>query len=156
MSTSIGSKSVLASNLSRLRNDCGFSQDQIAQKLRINRSTYSYYEIGKTQPSLENLAVLSKIYGITVDELISSELPDDLSIRRPLSAEVLSSNPIDSELTSRIDRIIGTTRSSELSHDEKTLIIGFRTLTDDQKRDLLEKVASCSLRNMEAKQPDKD
>lgn len=155
MSASGSSKSILAANLCLLRSDCGFSQDQIAQKLRINRSTYSYYEIGKTQPSLENLTVLSRIFGVTVDELISVDLSVVQSSGKTFEpAMPFADSPVDAESDRRIDRLVGTTKSSDLSHDEKTLILGFRTLTDDQKRDLLEKVAAYSLRNLEPKSPD--
>lgn len=59
--------------LRELRIKCGFTQNQIAKILNIDRSTYSYYEIGKTTPDISMLVTLAKIFNIPINELLASE-----------------------------------------------------------------------------------
>ena len=46
--------------LYRVKNN--FTQTQIAAALGIDRSTYSYYELGKTVPSVGMLSKIAKIF----------------------------------------------------------------------------------------------
>ena len=46
------------------------TQGEIAELLNIDRSTYTYYESGKTEPSLETLKKLAGILGVSVDRLV--------------------------------------------------------------------------------------
>lgn len=52
----------LIGNLKRLRNTYELSQQDIANKLGIDRSTYTYYETGKNEPSINMLSNILKIY----------------------------------------------------------------------------------------------
>jgi len=61
-------------NLKRLRLYCGLTQKQIADQLNIDRSTYTYYETGKTVPDVETLKKLSRLYYITLDTLVDSKI----------------------------------------------------------------------------------
>ncbi len=60
----------LCETLKRLRERKGYTQKFIADKLGICRSAYAYYEAGKAQPSLERALIISKIYGITMEQLL--------------------------------------------------------------------------------------
>lgn len=61
----------------------GYSQQNIADLLGINRSTYTYYESGKTKPDIETLRILARLYDITIDELIcgDNQIPTTFSQR---------------------------------------------------------------------------
>ena len=37
------------------RHECGLTQQQVADRLKIERSTYTYYETGKTKPDINTL-----------------------------------------------------------------------------------------------------
>ena len=45
-------------------------QQEIADALCINRSTYAYYELGRTEPSLLMLIKLAMPYDVTTDFLL--------------------------------------------------------------------------------------
>lgn len=49
------------------------SQEKIAKYLNIHRSTYTYYEIGKTNPSIDTLIRISKLYNVSVDFILGIE-----------------------------------------------------------------------------------
>ena len=44
----------------------GFSQDYVAEKLNISRQSVSLWECNKTQPTLDNLVGLSKLYEVNI------------------------------------------------------------------------------------------
>lgn len=49
------------------------TQNQLAQKLNISRSTYTYYENGKCQPSLSAIITISSIYKVSIEYLLGIE-----------------------------------------------------------------------------------
>lgn len=55
--------------LPRLRKERGLSQAELAEKLEISRQAVSRWETGQSTPSADNLIALSKVYGMTVEEL---------------------------------------------------------------------------------------
>ena len=55
--------------LTRFRNLRGYTQEQIARKLGISRSTYTNYERGNRSPDLETLERISDVLDCTLDEL---------------------------------------------------------------------------------------
>ncbi|WP_411676877.1 helix-turn-helix domain-containing protein [Caproicibacter sp.] len=59
----------LAQNMKLLRESNGLTQKKVAQYLFVDRSTYSYYESGKTQPNLKMLTKLADLYGVSTDAL---------------------------------------------------------------------------------------
>ena len=60
----------LTTQLRYLRGYNAVTQREIADALCIDRSTYAYYELGETQPSLLMLARLAKLYDVTTDYLL--------------------------------------------------------------------------------------
>ena len=62
------------SKLIKLRKEKGFTQEQMARLLKIERSCYSNYENGYRNPSFENILELKKILGVTDDKIF---LPDN-------------------------------------------------------------------------------
>lgn len=53
-----------------VRTSAGISQEQLAAKLSIERSTVAKWETGKSLPRAELLPKLADILGCTVDELL--------------------------------------------------------------------------------------
>ncbi|MDD6489237.1 MAG: helix-turn-helix transcriptional regulator [Clostridia bacterium] len=62
--------SEIAKNLRYYRNKCGLTQEQTANKLHIDRSTYTYYETGKNFPPLEKIIKLADIFNISYTDLL--------------------------------------------------------------------------------------
>lgn len=63
----------LYEKLYELRRASGMSQEELAEKLRVSRQAVSKWESGATQPELSKLIELSKLYSVSVDELLSLE-----------------------------------------------------------------------------------
>lgn len=64
----------LSSNLKLLRKNRNFSQEEVAKKLELTRSSYSGYENGVAEPGIENLVKLSSFYRIPLDDLLKKDL----------------------------------------------------------------------------------
>ena len=63
----------LYEKLYELRRSSGMSQEELAEKLGVSRQAVSKWESGATQPELSKLIELSKLYSVSVDELLSLE-----------------------------------------------------------------------------------
>ena len=61
---------LLTKQLRYLRGYNAVTQREIADALCIDRSTYAYYELGRTEPSLLMLVRLAKLYDVTTDYLL--------------------------------------------------------------------------------------
>ena len=59
-----------ANRLQQLRKENGYSQEVLAEKLGISRQSISKWERAESSPEIDNLMALSKIYGLTIDELL--------------------------------------------------------------------------------------
>ena len=56
--------------LIELRKEHGFTQKYVADYLKIDRSNYSKYELGKLEPNIDMLIALSQLYSVSVDYLL--------------------------------------------------------------------------------------
>ncbi len=63
----------IGKRLKELRINGGFTQQDIANELQIDRSNYSKYELGNLEISIDMLITLAKIYGVTADYIIGLE-----------------------------------------------------------------------------------
>ena len=54
-----------------MRERCGMTQEALADKLDIERTTVSKWEIGAALPRADKLIQLSKIFNCSVDELLT-------------------------------------------------------------------------------------
>jgi len=70
-------KEVFSPRLKKAREYNGLTQREVAKTLRISNSTYAKYETGANEPSLQMLAMLAKLFGVSTDWLLglSSESP---------------------------------------------------------------------------------
>lgn len=57
----------------QLRRECGKSQGELADLIGVSRQAVSKWETGASNPEIENLIELSKIFGVSVDEIIIGE-----------------------------------------------------------------------------------
>lgn len=59
--------------LKELRKKKGFTQQDVAEALNVERATYAQYELGKRSPNNDMLIKLAKFYGVTVDYILKNE-----------------------------------------------------------------------------------
>ena len=59
--------------LQTLRKQKGLTQEELGAQLFVSRTAISKWELGKGYPNIESLKAIASFFGITVDELLSSE-----------------------------------------------------------------------------------
>ena len=57
--------------LKKLRCDNGMTQEELAEQIFVTRTAISKWETDKGYPSIDSLKELSKLFGVSIDELIS-------------------------------------------------------------------------------------
>ncbi|MBR3289751.1 MAG: helix-turn-helix transcriptional regulator [Clostridia bacterium] len=114
---------IFGARLALLRTAHGMSQEQVAKVLNVSRSTYSYYESGKSAPSLDSLRLLIRLF-----------CPDDsdylLLIDHP-ETEDAPSKLLHSDLAEKAPPL------SALSRTEKQLVAYARIMNDAQREKLM-------------------
>ena len=58
--------------LQHLRKQQNLTQEQLAEKLFVSRAAVSKWESGRGYPNLESLKSISKLFGVSIDELLSN------------------------------------------------------------------------------------
>ncbi len=56
--------------LKKLRTDNNLTQDELAEKIMVTRTAISKWETNRGYPSIDSLKELSKLFDISIDELI--------------------------------------------------------------------------------------
>ena len=62
--------------LQRLRREQGFTQEELAQTIHISRQAVSKWETGAAIPDLDTLLKLSRLYGLTINEILEPRISD--------------------------------------------------------------------------------
>ncbi|MBJ7967615.1 MULTISPECIES: helix-turn-helix domain-containing protein [Bacillus cereus group] len=60
----------LGLQLKRFRESKNFSQEEVARKVGVTRQAVYKWENNKSYPDIDNLILLSKLYEVTIDELL--------------------------------------------------------------------------------------
>ena len=116
----------LADSLKKIRKQYKMTQEDIAKLLGISRSGYTYYETGKTVPSIEVLQKLSAIYSTSIDAIVGNT--NNVSFDKRYSEDILSVSEGN------------TDPLMYMKKDEQALIMAFRLLSAEDK-DKLKSVA---------------
>ncbi len=68
---------IFADKLIGLRKRCGWSQEELADKLGVSRQSVSKWESALSVPELDRLLTMSKLFGVTTDYLLRDELEEE-------------------------------------------------------------------------------
>ena len=102
-----------------------FTQTQVSAALGIDRSTYSYYELGKHIPSINMLSNIAKLFNVAIFDLLDTEKGSDhLSSTTYNPGYYSGERPLS---------------SATLDREEKDLLLLFRQLDDGNKIELIKK-----------------
>ncbi|HIR56969.1 MAG TPA: helix-turn-helix transcriptional regulator [Candidatus Gallacutalibacter pullicola] len=64
----------LGNSLFNARKKAGLSQEEVAEKLGVSRQTISKWELDETLPDIQQSKKLSRLYHLTLDELIDFDV----------------------------------------------------------------------------------
>lgn len=108
------STELFGARLRALRRQSRLTQQQVADRLSLHRTTYTKYETGVVAPDREALIRLSELFGVTVDYLVGRE----------------------TEVTTMAE---GSSETLQLSLQEQKLVQMYRQLTYTEQQELLQK-----------------
>lgn len=112
--------------LRQCRENAGLTQKQVADALNVERSTYAYYETGTTHPSGSMIIKLAKIFNINYTVFMDA-----------VGDTEFDSNPEDKEFTTLSDNSwLEREKMFTIAKNEQTLLVNFRSLTGDQKKQI--------------------
>lgn len=103
-----------------LRTKLGVTQKHIASILGVDRSTYTYYELGKTVPNWSMIKRIAKVFKISPYNL----LEDD---NKYIASDISSSSKRRSNLY-------------DLSNQEKKLVLSLRSLPEDERKKVMKSI----------------
>lgn len=118
---------MLSDKLRAIRKEHKLTQQNIADVLGIDRTTYTVYELGTTTPSPSTLVKLSQIYNVTVGYLLDVEDNRPELIREP-------------QAQSSESCVLGSDPLALLKKDEKELLMYFRVLPPETKNEVTKKL----------------
>lgn len=67
----------IANRLYQYRKELGLSQEELAARIGVSRQAVSKWERAEASPDTDNLIELSKVYGVTLDELLRGKSQAD-------------------------------------------------------------------------------
>lgn len=108
--------------LRQLRKTARLTQQGVADRLNIHRTSYTKYETGVVAPDQQGLVQLAELFGVTVDYLLGRDESVDV-----VSDAVGKQNP--------------------LSLEEQNLLQMFRQLTYAQQRELVKQAQKAVAQN---------
>lgn len=77
----------LPEQLKANRERLGLSQEDVAHEIYVSRQTMSSWENGKTYPDVHSLLLLSKVFGVSIDELVKGDV---VSMKDMISKDALA------------------------------------------------------------------
>lgn len=112
-------------NIQFLRKQCGFTQGDMTKHIEVTRVTWSNYENNVSEPDLEKLYAIAKLFGVTTDQLLSSDLTKDESLNihfnqylkeqqilnsknylpEPIQGQGIDKNNIDNQILSKLNEL---------------------------------------------------
>lgn len=108
----IAEYNIVFKNLKTFRKLNNLTQAQVAVALEMDRSTYAYYESGRSMPSLATIDKLLKMYNIKYDDLFKE------------------------------NNTLGNRDEQNISQKEELLLRSFRTLSNFQQEAVLDSLDS--------------
>lgn len=120
-----------------IRERSGFTQQQVATALNIDRSSYASYEIGRSQPSPSTLVILAKLFNTSLEELLDDELAT--TYVRDTGRDRFSSatEPYVAAASRYFSNLSRSAHVYDLSKDEHALLCLYRAADKELRREML-------------------
>ncbi|ERM81176.1 Cro/Cl family transcriptional regulator [Rhodonellum psychrophilum GCM71 = DSM 17998] len=96
---------IIGKNLHALRQKLGFTQDQVAEFLGINREEISYYENGKRSMPSALLSKTANLYGVDEYDFFEENM-DLMNLNLALAFRAESLKPADLEQIAKFKKIV--------------------------------------------------
>lgn len=96
----------------------GMTQQEVADILQIHRTTYAFYETGRSKPDVEMLAAFARAFDVSLDFIINGKEKEKVQ---------LGDNPSRYEVSEYPEFL------SQLTEEERNLVMTFRVIKEKKK-----------------------
>jgi transcriptional regulator with XRE-family HTH domain len=79
---------VFPSRLKMAREYSGATQVEVSKVIKISQSTYAGYETGRSEPNIETIAILSKMFDVSTDWLLGVSHESHIGSNKYLKEEI--------------------------------------------------------------------
>ena len=126
----------VGSKIKDYRKSFGLSQEELAKKIGVGKTTISNYEVGIRSPKKPQLIKLSEVFDVAIDDFF----PQTDSTRINVSSTLSEINKISSQLEEPRQKVVLDTASSQLKEQEeqKSKIVSIKN--EQEKFDLADLV----------------
>ena len=107
---------ILADKIIYLRKKCGWSQEELAEKMNVSRQSISKWEGAQSVPDLDKILKLCQVFGVSTDYLLKEEIEEPelkQDVYEPLNVKHISAEFanefMDAKRKSSLKVAIGTT-----------------------------------------------
>lgn len=114
---------MLSEQLKIIRKANKFTQQELADAIGIERSTYASYETGRNKPDVILLSKIAKVFGVSSDFIL------EIDTTAPLNME---------DISVQYKKKSGNKLVSTLSKEEKSVLAKYRLLSDNKKTELVD------------------
>ena len=141
-----------ATKLKCYRHMLNLTQTNIADAMGVDRSTYAYYETGKTLPTSEGIRFLSALFGVSPSTLLNEKPVEPPKPKMPMmfhdsAPEILYGKKDERKIDMSFP---------DLTEDEKELLVRYRAMkaaeshidfSPDRKGEIIRKFLSQNYHN---------
>ncbi len=128
----------VGSKIKEHRKQLGLSQEELAKKIGVGKTTISNYEVGLRSPKKPQIIRLSEVFGITIDDLF----PTIESSKNRVSTTLSEINRVSSQLQEPRQKVVLETANTQLKEqdEENAKVVSIKNEQQKQSIDLAELV----------------
>lgn len=141
--------------LKHLRNEAGISQQELANRIGISKSSINMYERGEREPGIETLKTFADFFGVGMDYLLGkshfrnithgnvTECPDDENPWILKICEIMERADVDTQIAicqQAESTARGENAGEQLTDQERTLLRLFRNTTEEGRMRMIQSV----------------
>lgn len=128
----------VGSKIKDYRKSFGLSQEELAKKIGVGKTTISNYEVGIRSPKKPQMIKLSEVFDVAIDDFF----PQTDSTRINVSSILSEINKISSQLEEPRQKVVLETASSQLKEQKKenAKVVSIKTEQQKQGIDLADLV----------------
>ena len=128
---------VISERIKAARKECKLTQQQVADVLGLDRSTYSYYELGHLKPSVEVIVKLSAIFNVDIEWLTGADRTGETLHSPDYGIELIKAvrEKNITELSKNERKFIALFRAASAIDKDKDIYDILRSVITDEKDD---------------------
>lgn len=128
---------VISERIKAARKECKLTQQQVADVLGLDRSTYSYYELGHLKPSVEVIVKLSAIFNVDIEWLTGADRAGETLHSPDYGIELIKAvrEKNITELSKKERKFIALFRAASAIDKDKDIYDILRSVITDEKDD---------------------